>query len=359
MSQSQSHRQLSLPTGTETLQLDEAARHRRITRTLEDCFLQWGYRPAETPLVDYFEVYRRLLSEDGIATMYRAVDRHGDILAVRSDTTLFLAKQLGLHLDSDDLPVRVFYNDQIVRAEDRHDLSNNEYQQAGIELVGIPGAEGDIEVLLLATEALSALKLETVVVHIGSREVVEALITEHDLPREALLHALINRDRHALRELSVPDAAISLLLFVGTPSELHDALTSSASMGGRAHAAANELAGLIETVVSLSDAPDTWRQRLRIDLSEVGSHRFYTGIAFSAYAAEVNDAVLRGGRYDTLLRDFGFDVPSVGFSMYTRKLPLATCRDETHTPSRAVGATLAERVTHARTLHQTGEMAHL
>jgi ATP phosphoribosyltransferase regulatory subunit len=359
MSSPQRYRQLSLPTGTETLQLHEAARHRRITRTLEDLFSSWGYDPAETALVDYFDVYRRLLSDEDVRQMYRAVDRQGEILALRADTTLFLAKQLGLHLTTDDLPVRVYYTDQIVRAEDRHDISNNEYQQAGIELVGVGEIEGDAEVLFLAVEALQALGLTDAVVHVGSHALVAACATEAEIDTETLADLLRRRAFHdPILERLTPQLR-QLTEFIGGRADF-DALRKR--IGSVPESVADAADQLVRAVRLLQEIlPDEWADRIRLDASELGSYHYYTGIAFSAYIPDSNAAVIRGGRYDRLLQSFGFDAPSVGFSLFTRKLPAsvfaAANRDATTQP--AQGATLADRVADARRAHSERKRVHL
>ncbi len=359
MSSPQHYRNLSLPTGTETLQLHEAARHRRITRALDDLFSQWGYDPAETALVDYFDVYRRLLSDEDIQHMYRAVDRQGEILTLRADTTLFLAKQLGLHLTDDDLPVRVFYADQIVRAEDRHDISNNEYQQAGIELVGVQGPEGDAEVLFLAVEALGALHLTDAVIHVGSHALTAAC-AEHIGIETAQLGDLLRRREFHNPELAELDPSLRRLAeFIGPQSDFEALIDQIATTAPRVAAAGEELVTVVKLLQEI--VPEEWRDRIRIDVSELGAYHYYTGIAFSAYIPDSNAAILRGGRYDRLLQAFGFDAPSVGFSLFTRKLPATVFETDAteHAPEVARGDTLAARIADARRQHSQRKRAHV
>ena len=52
-----------------------------------------------------------------------------------------------------------------------------------------------------------------------------------------------------------------------------------------------------------------------IDLGIVGRNEYYTGIVFQGYTEGVGDTVLTGGRYDTLLSDFGADLPAIGFGL--------------------------------------------
>lgn len=345
---------LRLPLGTETMQLHEAARHRRITRILEDRFEGWGYTPVETPLVDYVEIYRPLLSEASMRDTYRTVDRQGEILAVRSDITLFLAKQLGLHLCAEELPVRVWYSDQIVRAEAEDEIARNEYQQAGLELVGLTGIEAEAEVILILQETLAALGLEDAVIHLGTHRVVAAVAGEHGIgdDRTALMD-LIDHIRH--RRPVVEGRGFTaheeeLLRFIGSIGAFRKNLKRwdlSAAVRG----AAQEL-------VDLGDLLDE-RPAIRIDTSELGAHDYYTGISFGAYHHGSTAAIARGGRYDSLLGYFGFDAPSVGFSMFTRKLPRSVQSTNGRESVAAAGETFRDRVAAARGAHRAGARVHL
>ncbi len=362
---------LLLPTGTETLHLREASRHRAITRTMEEIFDLWGYQPAETPLVDFFDLYRHFLSEEDARSMYRTVDAQGEILAVRADTTLFLAKQLGLHLTAEELPVRIQYNQQIVRSEGVDDIASNEYQQAGVELVGIAGTDGDVEILLLLLETMNHLERQDAVVHVGSHRILQAVAQSLEVPPEALptlTEAIIRRQPEAALS-QMPEGIAALLRFIGSGEEFAAAL-GSWELPPAVRNAARELQERVdlasqlmeprssEPVVGSGDAIAV-APRIRVDMSELGTHPYYSGIAFSAYCSSGTAAVARGGRYDTLLAQFGFDAPSVGFSMYTRKLPPDTLARFVEPAPAAPESTgvrnLRERVAHQRAAHQQGK----
>ncbi len=340
------HRRLSLPTGTETLRLREASRQRRIALQLDSLFEAWGYVPVETPLVDYFEVYRRLLRDNDIRQIYRAVDRQGEILALRSDTTIFLAKQLGLYLSPEELPVRVHYNEQIVRAEEKHDISSNEYQQAGVELVGLPGSEGDAEILTLAMESLRALGVKETVLHAGSHSVLEEVLVavssdvskndgQDDL-RDTLPTAIKARYFDGPPFSLLPGQYQNLLRFIGSREELE------AVMQHEGPDYTPELTETLQSLIQTISTVESTSGTVRIDFSELGSHGYYTGLAFAVYLPDGNTAVLQGGRYDSLLVSFGIDAPSVGFSMFPRKLPADTM--ELRDTSERAPQTLDDRV---------------
>lgn len=351
----ETHLQLQIPQGTEAFRMEEAYRHRRIVARLEEIMTQWGYLPVETPVFDFYDTYRPLLGRQAQEKIYRLIDREGDLLMLRSDITLFLARQMALHLRNEDLPVRVTYSDSILRHEDPEDISRNEFYQTGAELIGTGGTEADQEILLLAGEAFRSLDLPGTVFHVGSRALFEALCREYPAAdREELQQAVRIRDRRTFRRLlEAPEDKASpleeLFFYIGPAGELDPDLSRFPT------AFRPILQDLLEMVRGIEEAEP--RLSLRLDLSEIGEQPYYTGMVFSAYTPGVPAASAAGGRYDQLLGAFGPPRPAAGFSILLRQLePLLAARDHLSPPecSRAPGKTLTERYRHAREMRRPG-----
>ena len=52
-----------------------------------------------------------------------------------------------------------------------------------------------------------------------------------------------------------------------------------------------------------------------IDLGMVHRNEYYTGVIFRGYIEGSGETVVSGGRYDTLLQQFGPDLPAIGFGV--------------------------------------------
>ena len=369
---------LRLPRGTESLLLEEAARHRVVTRRLEDLYDRWGYLPAQTPVVDFAELYQPLLPEENSKQAYRLIDREGELLMLRADITLFLAKQLGMRLSEQELPVRVCYADSILRYEARHDISKNEFFQSGVELIGVPGRDGDLETLLLLQEAVEAAGAQRYALHLGNSALLHATVRSlggGQVLEEELRTLILGRRFPELREVlgSAAEAGsrerpvsskrlqalLGLYQLVGTAEEVQDAAAHFRS--DLTEAEEKELDYLLDLFRALTELkPPGTEQPVRLDLSEVGSRSYYTGVSFQAYVDRLDSAIASGGRYDSLLASFGFSAPSVGFSMLPRKI--ASLREEkSELPSveRAEGKSFAERYRAAQKAHKEGRRASL
>ncbi|MCF7913753.1 MAG: ATP phosphoribosyltransferase regulatory subunit [Spirochaetaceae bacterium] len=315
-------RYLQVPQGTEGVHLEEAYRHRRITQELYQLFTQWGYLPVETPVFDFYDIYEPLLRSSA-RDVYRLIDREGDLLMLRSDITLFLAKQMGLWLREEDLPTRVCYADTILRHQSAEDISKNEFFQTGAELIGKAGSEADLEVLLLLESIFMEIGVTTSI-HLGSHQFLTLALKElNETELKEAVQAIRNREQQKLHSLieahTSPrraDVITALFSFIGNREEFsREILRYDAILQNEEMESLQYLTELVEQMEELGYARD-----VRIDLSEVGTQPYYTGIVFQVYQAGLDDAVASGGRYDKLLSRFGFDCPSVGFSMMLRKI---------------------------------------
>ncbi len=320
---------LRIPHGTETLYLEETYRHKKILRHMEDLTESWGYLPVQTPVFDYYDNYRPLLDHKLEEQTYKLIDRDGDLMMLRSDITLFLARQMGLSLSEVEMPVRVYYADSILRYQDHEDINNHEFFQTGCELIGCPGKEGDLEILFLLAQILKEFKLPLSRIHIGSMGVfnaVSAPLSKED--SKELSNLLQTREEEGILNIlktvyKAEDARklAGLLLFIGTGKEFQAAMSGWSSL----------LDGLLADPLSYLDSIyrgweelGVFEDILRIDLSETGDQTYYSGIVFNAYTDGCGTAMASGGRYDGLLENFGYSgetpASSVGFSLFLRKM---------------------------------------
>ena len=331
-------RGLQVPRGAESLHLEDAYVHHQMVRRIFSLCTSWGYLPLETPVLDFFDIYQALLDDDNVHQVYRLVDRDGDLLMLRSDITLFMAKQVAVALEGMRLPVRVCYFDTILRHHDREEMSRNEFYQVGAELIGRSGARANLEVLALLNRLLEELGLGRAVVHVGSRTLVEACLPDAGTEAQrALRSAILARDWSSVGELfgAGTDAAArarELFSCIASPQEFVRDLDRRGA--GWPRPVTTELARIAElgtTVAELAPAG-----RFRIDLSEVGSQPYHSGLVFSVYSAGIGTAIAAGGRYDSLLGAFGRAAPAVGFSLLLRTAEAAMAAREQFLPPREV-----------------------
>lgn len=354
---------LRTPGGTMSLFFEEAHRHRHLLRLVEDHFISWGYLPVLTPVIDYFETYRLLLSHKQEEHSYRFPDRGGKLLMLRSDVTLFLAKQMGLSCGP--LPRRVYYADSVIRHQEEEDIASDELFQSGAELIGLSGLDGDLEILMMLYDLLGAMNLRDWRMHIGSRALLDAVLGASIKPARAR-ELLEIRDREELEKLfsdaglNSPRQRTELLMFLGEAEDFVEYAPSLVTRFGiskneESDAVIKALDHLISLATNLKEL--TSNKNIRVDLSVTGDQSYYSGFTVMVFAEGANTPIASGGRYDNLLGSFGNSAAAAGFSMMMRKIePLSRyATGSKMSVSGARGTTFAARYRDARERRINGE----
>lgn len=331
--------QAGLPRGSRDLMPAAFRRRRALTRALVDVFERWGYGPVMTPLVEYYDVLGRGLTEADRRQCVRFIEAgSGDLVALRSDITPQIARmvadRVGGELDG-ALVRRYCYAADVVRQSPSRlaspatgDHEQIEFHQAGVELIGDADPAADAELIALCDEAVRATGLEEFRIDLAHARIGHELIASLALPDEAaerLRVLLARKDRGGVQELlrrhhdrgPLAEAAVALCDLFGPVGST----TPGIAVLERARA---ELAGCgldeglerLEAVLAHVRAlDDAIVSRITVDLGEVRGFEYYTGIRLRVWARGAGRPIARGGRYDDLLGRYGYAAPATGFAI--------------------------------------------
>jgi ATP phosphoribosyltransferase regulatory subunit len=308
-----------LPRGARIYLPDEAARKRHVERRLFGVFQRWGYREIVTPTFEYADVLATGTDVAVQENMFKLVDREtGRMLALRADITPQIARVVATRLRDEPKPLRLGYVTNVFRYEEPRVSHYREFYQAGVELIGLPKPEAEVEIIAMAIEGLHGLGLGRFQLDLGHPDFFRGLLedvktdAEH---QEALRDALARKDVSTLErvvgEIAPPahvgDALCALPALFG-----HAAVLEQAAGHARNERSARALANLSEvyrllTIYGLADT-------VLLDLGGVRGFDYYSGTYFEAYVAGFGASVAAGGRYDHMLGRFGYECPAVGFA---------------------------------------------
>ncbi len=323
-----------IPSGTRDVLPEEMREVRAITDTLRGVFDRHGYGEVYTPALEYEAVLARADMDDA-GPAYRLFDESGDVLVLRSDMTVPIARVVATRYAGSEPPLRFCYLAHCYRAVRAQRGHARELLQAGVELIGSPAPQGTAETLTVLCDALEATGLKGFSIGLGDASLYPALMASVGVPEQArpgLLEALALRDFVGLGEMlsaaAISGEAAELLLDVprrrGGPEILTD-------VPGEAEAA---VTGLREVHELLDDAV---AERVIFDLGLVRNIGYYTGAVFDVYDPALGEPIGGGGRYDELLARFGRRLPAVGFALGVERLHIALAGEE-----RGTGALLAQ-----------------
>jgi ATP phosphoribosyltransferase regulatory subunit len=311
--------------------LPEETRERRhlAHRVLERLELH-GYGLVLLPAFEFADVLERGLGALDPSEVLRFVEpESGEVAAFRPDMTPQIARMIATRLASRPPPFRLAYEGTVLRRLSGRARKRRQIPQVGVELAGVAGIAGDLEVLELAMSVLEAAGLKDFVIDLGDAGIVRALLAdvspEHAV---AIAEALGRKDEveiaERMREAGADPTVLTALAALESLDDGVRLLSKTPAAG-----AAERLLALHRAAVSRG-----FGDRLTADLGEIRSAAYYTGMLFRAYATGSPDPIASGGRYDDLLSQFGARMPAVGFAIDLDALTHATRAASASAPPR-------------------------
>ncbi len=304
---------------------------RRLHLALIEVFESRGYGEVATPAIEYDEVLGR---GDGrtAGSAYRFFDESGDLLALRSDMTVPIARLAATRYAGAEPPLRFCYLANAYRAVRPQRGQMREFAQAGVELIGASAPDGTAEVVEVLEAVLDAAGLQRAVIGLGDADLYRQLLSELGVEGEARDSVL---ERLAMHDLVGLEAELSELEGIGDEqvatcialSQLRggsEVLDEARSIGGAAVERATARIG--ETYEALADRGAAGR--VQIDLGLLRDLGYYSGAILEVYDPALGHVLGGGGRYDGLLKRFGLDLPAAGFALYVERLHIAQAEKE-------------------------------
>lgn len=298
---------------------------REIEAALMAEFGRAGYSEVSTPTIEYAELLSRGGRRGG--PLYRFLDDRGELVALRNDMTVPIARLAAARLGEVDPPWRLSYLGSSFRTTSPRRADLRESGQAGIELIGSGDAEGTAEVLTVLDRSLAGVGVTAAVICIGDASLWPSLLEESGLgagEAAVCLDALAGGDLVGLEKYLGSDALglgargrelASISRTRGTV-EVLAGLGDMDSVAGQASAERlGAIAGALEQVGLDADVV--------YDLGMARDPDYYSGEVYEVYSKRLGRSLGGGGRYDGLLEQFGVELPAVGFSLGLERLHAA------------------------------------
>ena len=308
-----------IPPGTRDVLPDEMRELRAISSRMRETFEAAGYGEVHTPALEYDEVLRRG-EEHAAGARYRTFDEQGEVLALRSDMTIPIARVVGTRYADAATPLRFCYFAHAWRAVERGVGEPREFLQGGLELIGAEGPEADAEVVALTIAALDAAGLRRHRVGVGDGSLYRTLLQTAGVPEAEHVPLLECLSRCDLVGLEMRISGLS-----GLGAAARELLVELPTLRGGPEVLerAEGLHGLHEALADRGVA-----DRVIFDLGLVRELGYYTGAVFEVYDPAVGFALGGGGRYDDLLGRFGRPLAACGVALDLQRVHLAQAAEE-------------------------------
>lgn len=315
------------PTGArDLLPLDVAQKH-WIEERLQQVFQRYGYHQIITSTLERLDT----LMAGGAIERRSVIQLQGadeEELGLRPELTASIARAAVTRMAGVTYPQRLYYTANVFRRTKGSSYNRQqEFYQAGVELLGGGGGFADAEILLLVAECLQELGLTNWRLILGDAGIARSLLSPFPPQLQATVRkAIASLDRVTLENLPLSEdlrsRALVLLDLRGNPADVLQR-ASSLNLDESQIEAIHCLKSLIDLLnecypVANSQFP------LILDLSLVQTLDYYTGIVFEVVSDRNQTHILgQGGRYDRLLGLYhpqGESSPGIGFALNIEQL---------------------------------------
>ena len=309
--------------GTHDL-LPEAMRgYRHVVDTARGIVERYGYDEVATPIFEFSQVFKRTLGEaSDVVTkeMYSFTDKGDEEITLRPENTAGVARAFISEGLTQQIPIRYFYAGPMFRYERPQKGRQRQFHQIGVELIGLPQPQADVEVIAAGVRVLDALgvlgETELQLNTLGDAEsraaYRSALVAYFDKHHEALsMDSQARLERNPLRILDSKDETDRGI--VADAPLFGDFLNADSAKFFDAVKAGLDALGIEYTVNS----------RLVRGLD----YYCHTAFEIVTTALGAQGTVLAGGRYDGLIKMMGGpDTPGVGWAAGVERLSML-CSD--------------------------------
>lgn len=324
---------LHTPGGVRDIYGAECARKRTVEKEVHDVMRSYGFHDIETPTFEYFDIFSRERGTVQSKEMFKFFDRGNNTLVLRPDITPSIARCVAKYHRDEDMQIRLCYTGHTFVNTSPYKGKLQEVTQVGAELFNDDTSDADAEMIAIMIECLLKSGLKEFQLEVGHAEIFRGLVEEAGFNEEEtqeLRRLIVSKNFFGVEELLDKMTVSNDLkeVFAKLPEllgNLKESVTfvKEHSKSKRVHAALDRLLK-VEAILDLYGFLDY----ITIDLSMLSQYSYYTGVIFRAYTYGSGEALATGGRYDSLVKQFGKDASAIGLVIVIDQLMLALTRQK-------------------------------
>ena len=297
--------------------------HRHVVDTARRIVERYGFDEVATPIFEFSQVFKRTLGEaSDVVTkeMYSFTDKGDEEVTLRPENTAGVARAFISEGLAQQIPVRYFYAGPMFRYERPQKGRQRQFHQIGVELIGLPQPQADVEVIAAGVRVLEALGV------LGETELQLNTLGDTE-SRTAYRGALVDyfeKHREALSEDSQARLERNPLRILDSKDEADRGIVADAPLfGDFLNADSTEFFDTVKAGLDALGIEYTVNPRLVRGLD----YYCHTAFEFVTTALGAQGTVLAGGRYDGLIKMMGGpETPGVGWAAGVERLSML-CSD--------------------------------
>jgi len=306
---------LKTPVGLKDYLLKDMEKKNKIETVLKELFLNSGYNLVETPTLEYADVFTTNMQDQ---TLYKLINKDGEVLALRSDVTKAIARVVSTETKDFVFPQRFCYITNTFRYPKAYQGKQHEFTQAGVELIGCNGIYADYEIVSLAVKSLNSV-LNDYKLYISSTEFFNNYLDDLNINNELkgkILDEIKNKNVVKIKELLDKSSYEILSLIIEAIGKKDLLLKIKNNISGK------KTLESLEKLEKLYDLLEKngLEKNVYFDFSILSFGNYYTGITLQGYTKGIGTPILEGGRYDILIQETDTPKDACGFAINVNDL---------------------------------------
>jgi len=308
-----------LPDGVADVLPEQAQAIETLRRDALDFLTYRGYQLVYTPFIEYIESLSSLSesNQDLDLATFKVIDQlSGRLLGVRADMTPQVAR-IDAHVYPVNGVARYCYAGTVLHTKPQGFNTTRAPLQLGAELFGSDSIDADVEMIDVMLGLLKSSGFETGI-HLDLGHV--------GLFRSLVKHAGLNKaTERQLSDLYQRKALPELAAFTSDLAFGQDFYALGRYASDLAALQQHLSASILEDVefklafealkTTQAEIHARWPNlQLGIDVVELRSYHYHTGLTYAVYAPNRAAPIAQGGRYDGIGEHFGRARPATGFS---------------------------------------------
>lgn len=286
---------------------------------LRNLYENFGYEKIDMDIFENYESYTIKNDAIDVASIFKIVHPSGKIYVLRPDMTVPIAKKFASSYEKRAISAKVYYHDSVFRMNNDMNQDLSEHKQVGIECIGNNSVITNVEIIEMAKKSLELIS-DNYIIDISDVKFLKNLFAEINLEKSVEKEIISLIEKKNLSDLEKYIANYDLALDVKKVIlEIPNLYGSFEKVIEKAYKiclndemknAIDELKELYEIITNNSK-----NNKLNLDFSMISNLDYYSGILIKGYIADIPEAVLSGGRYDKLTKNYGKSLPAIGFAV--------------------------------------------
>ena len=307
------------PEGVRDIYNGECEKKQYLQTKIRDIFHNYEYKDIETPTFEYFEVFSREVGTTPSNELYKFFDRDGNTLVLRPDFTPSIARAAATYFLDDDEPIRLCYQGNTFTNNSEYQGRLKEATQMGVEYIGDASVRADAEMLIMTIAILKEAGLQEFQISVGQVQFFKALVSEAGMSEDTIsdLRGLISNKNYFGVEGLIAKADLQPELaevFLHLPQMFGGVEMLDKASGLTSNPEALEAVARLKSIYDIL-CENKVENYVSFDFGMLSKYNYYTGIIFNGVTYGSGEALVKGGRYDSLLQHFGKQAPAIGFGL--------------------------------------------